>query len=142
MRALRRNKQLIYYSIFLGKVEKIDENGFYTGEEDLSYTLPQEEYVNVSPARGEASIELFGTDLNYTNTIVASRDLGWDENTILWIGRKEDYQLYPADDLFPDDTLYPDSILAPHNYIVVSIAKSLNSYAYAVRKVDVMNDNS
>ena len=123
MKALERNKQTIYYANFNGKTKVLDENGLFTGEYEVTYTEPVEVKVNVSASRGEAYLDLFGTDLNYTNTIVTDKDLGIDENSILWVG-KEAYQ---------------GSVITPHNYIVVSIAKSLNSVVYAIRKVDVEN---
>ena len=121
MRALERNKQKIYYANYTGRSEITDEDGLYTGETELIFTEPVGANVNVSASRGEAYIDMFGTDLNYSNTIVTDKDLGIDEHSILWIG-KEAYQ---------------GSVLTPHNYIVVSVAKSFNSVVYAVRKVDV-----
>lgn len=116
MRTLERNKQSIYYANYSGVTEIVDENGFYTGETTISYTEPTQIKVNVSAARGEASVDLFGTDLNYTKTIVSDKDLGIDEHSILWIGK-------------------PNT--EPHNYVVVSIAKSINYITYAIREVDV-----
>ena len=123
MKALERNKQKIYYANYTGRSVITDENGLETGEYEITYSKPVETKVNVSASRGEASLDLFGTDLNYTNTIVTDKDLGIDENSILWVG-KEAYQ---------------GSVITPHNYIVASIAKSLNSVVYAIRKVDVEN---
>lgn len=125
MKALERNKQKIYYANYSGKTPVTDENGLLTGESELTYTEPVSVKVNVSAARGEAYIDMFGTDLNYTNTIVSDKDLGIDENSILWVG-KEAYQGLEV---------------TPHNYIVVSIAKSFNSVVYAIRKVDVENQS-
>ena len=116
MRTLFRNKQKIYYANYVSSSCITDENGFYTGEKEVIYTTPAEADVNVSASRGEASVELFGTDLNYTNTIITEKDFGWDENTILWVGLTSSM---------------------PHNYKVVSVAKSINCNAYAIRKVDV-----
>ena len=121
MKALERNKQTIYFANYTGRSEVTDSNGLYTGEYELTYTDPIKAKVNVSASRGEASIDLFGTDLNYTNTIVTDKDLGIDEHSIIWVG-KEAYQ---------------GSVITPHNYIVASVAKSLNSFVYAIRKVDV-----
>ena len=121
MRALERNKQKIYYANYTGRSDITDENGLFTGETELAFTTPTEAHVNVSASRGEAYIDMFGTDLNYSNTIVTDKDLGIDENSILWVG-KEAYQ---------------GSTVTPHNYVVVSVAKSFNSVVYAVRKVDV-----
>ena len=121
MKALERNKQKIYYANYTGKTKVYDSNGLYTGENEVTYTDPVETRVNVSASRGQAEIELFGTDLNYTNTIATDKDLGIDEHSILWVG-KEAYQ---------------GSVITPHNYIVASVAKSLNSFVYAIRKVDI-----
>ena len=123
MKALERNKQKIYYANYLGKTPITDENDLFTGEYEVTYTEPIEVKVNVSASRGEAYLDLFGTNLNYTNTIVTDKDLGIDENSILWVGK----------------VAYQGSVITPHNYIVVSIAKSLNSVVYAIRKVDVEN---
>lgn len=121
MKALERNKQTIYFANFTGKSVITDTNGLCTGEYELTYSNPVKTKVNVSASRGQAEIDLFGTDLNYTNTIATDTDLGIDEHSILWVG-KEAYQ---------------GSVITPHNYIVASIAKSLNSFVYAIRKVDV-----
>ncbi len=123
MRALERNQQKIYFANYTGRSTITDDNGLLTGETEITYTTPSTAKVNVSAARGEATIDLFGTDLNYSNTIVSDKDLGIDENSVLWVG-KEAYQ---------------GSAITPYNYIVVSIAKSLNSVVYAIRKVDVEN---
>lgn len=121
MRTLERNKQKIYYSNYTGNADVYDENGLYTGVKAPAYTEPVGIKVNVSASRGQAEIDLFGTDLNYTNTIATDKDYGIDEHSILWLGKEP----------------YLNDELTPHNYIVVSVAKSLNSIVYAIRKVDV-----
>ena len=120
MRTLDRNKQLIYYANLIGEADVIDEYGQFTGETTTEYSEPMPLRVNVSPARGEASIELFGTDLNYSKTIVTNKDYGINENSIMWVDK-------PTTE--------------PHNYIVVSVAKSINSISYAIREVNVNEDN-
>lgn len=121
MKALERNKQTIYFANYAGRSEVTDSNGLYTGETEITYTTPVKAKVNVSASRGEAYIDLFGTDLNYTNTIATDKDLGIDEHSILWVGKE----------------VYQGSVITPYNYIVASVAKSLNSFVYAIRKVDV-----
>lgn len=116
MRALNRNKQKIYYANYVGETPILDENGLDTGDKEITYTKPEESWVNISASRGSTNVELFGTDINYTNTIVTDENLGIDEHSILWI------------DAEPTE---------PHNYIVVLVAKSINSFSYAIRKVDV-----
>lgn len=127
MRALERNKQTIYYANYSGRSEITDENGLYTGETTALYTNPVAVKVNVSASRGQAEIDLFGTDLNYTNTIVSDTDLGIDENSVLWVDKNAYISTSTT------------SVITPYNYIVASVAKSLNSVVYAIRKVDVEN---
>lgn len=129
MKALERNKQKIYYANYTGETDIYDEDGLFTGEHKPGYTSPVSVKVNVSASKGQTEIDLFGTDLNYTNTVVTDKDLGIDEHSVLWVG-KEAYQ-----------TVSTTSVVTPYNYIVVSVAKSLNSVVYAIRKVDVENPN-
>lgn len=121
MRALERNKQKIYVANYTGTTAIVDSNGLETGEYEVSYTTPAEKHVNISASKGEASVELFGTDLNYSSVIVTDKDLGIDEHSVLWI----------------DKNAVVGSTITPYNYIVVSVSKSLNAFAYAIRKVDV-----
>ena len=119
MRALNRNKQKIYFANYQSKTAILDDDGNATGEYANVYSTPTMAMVNVSASRGSTNVEFFGTDINYTNTIVSDKDLGIDENSILWVGIES---------------------TEPHNYIVVSVAKSFNSVMYAIRKVDVSAD--
>jgi hypothetical protein len=117
MKTLKRNKQTLYYALFEGKEEIKDENGYRTGEHQLKYLHPIKARMNISAAKGTAESEMFGISLNYTKTLVTD-DIKCPikEDSILWI------------DATPDE---------PYNYIVVQVAKSLNSISYAVKKVDI-----
>lgn len=117
MRSLARNKQKIYYALQLAEEGIRDEYGNLTGEYEISYTAPAEYRINVSAARGTADAEQFGINLNYSKTMVTN-DLSCpiSETSRLWIGRGPDQ---------------------PHNYIVASVARSLNSITYAIREVTV-----
>lgn len=126
MRALRRNKQKIYYSLLSTNAEIVDDNGLNTGEYENTYTTPASVNVNVSASKGSSYEQLFGTDLNYTKQIVSDKDLGFDENTILWVNKEA----------------VVSSAITPHNYNVVAVAKSLNSVVYAIRGVDVSGDSN
>lgn len=125
MRVQEKNKQPIYYALYQGLTEIIDSDGLSTGEYENSYTTPVQIKLNVSANKGEAKDEMFGTDLNYSKKIVSAVDLGWDENTILWIGK----------------TAGSGSTITPHNFVVVAVAKSINSVTYAIKGVDVSNGN-
>lgn len=117
MRISQRNSQDIFYALYTDKKPIIDEYGNKTGEYELSYSDPVEYRINVSAARGTADVEQFGINANYTKTMVTN-DMSCpiDETSRIWIGR--------------DKTL-------PHNYVVVSVARSINSITYAIREVSV-----
>ena len=117
MKTLNRNKQTIYYALFQEDAAHYDGNGFYSGEFASGYSEAVKARMNVSPARGEATLDQFGINEQYDKALVTD-DLNCPitETTILWIG------VPPTE---------------PHNYVVVRVAKSLNSITYAVRKVDV-----
>lgn len=117
MRSLARNKQKIYYALYTGKEEVRDEYGNLVGEPQLTYGSPVEYNINVSAARGTADVEQFGINTVYTKTMVTN-DLNCPivETTRLWIDRE------PTE---------------PHNYVVVMVAKSINSITYAIKEVSV-----
>ena len=117
MKTLSRNKQTLYYALFEEKKEIKDEYGNRTGEHQLVYAPPVKAKMSISAARGTAESEFFGLSLNYTKTLV-TEDVNCPiaEDTVLWI------------DAEPDES---------YNYVVVQVAKSLNSITYAIKKVDV-----
>lgn len=117
MRLGERNKSTFYYALYEGQSEIEDEWGNSTGTYEIKYSDATLMRGNISPAKGKASTEMFGEDLNYSKTIlVGDMESPIDEHSVLWI----------------DNT--PDK---PFDYIVVGVAKSLNTIAYAVKKVDV-----
>lgn len=117
MRSLARNKQKIYYSLYEESRDIRDEWGNLISEPALKYGEPVEYHINVSAARGTADVEQFGINNNYTKTMVTNdMTCPISETTRLWIGRGTDL---------------------PHNYVVVSVAKSINSITYAIREVSV-----
>lgn len=119
MQCLARNRQTVYYAMRTGETENVDKNGLITGERTVTYTDPKPMQISVSAARGETGLEQFGTNVNYTHTLVTS-DLHCplNENSVLWIGRK------PCGN-------------TPYNFIVVKAAPSLTNIVYAVREVKV-----
>ena len=122
MRSLTRNKQRIFYSLYTGKQEVRDEWGNLVSEPVLTYDTPVEYYINVSAARGTADVEQFGINTAYTKTMVTN-DLTCpiDETTRLWVGKE------PTD----------NGVEVPHNYVVVMVARSVNSITYAIKEVSV-----
>lgn len=118
MRCQRRNKQPIWYALYEGQFDVVNDAGKQTGEKIQSYSDPVCVHMNVSAARGSSGVEIFGIDTPYTKTLVTD-DMNCPiaEDSVLWIER--------------------DPSQSEYNYIVVSIARSLDSIVYAVREVDV-----
>lgn len=117
MLSLERNKQTIYYALYQGSTDVVDSDGFYTGEKTSTYCTPVEMRVNVSPARGDTDVDIFGINEKYSKTLVTTdMNCPITETTRLWIGI---------------DTT------EPYNYRVVRVAKSLNSIVIAIEEVSV-----
>lgn len=118
MRCNSRNKQTLYYALFVGKTENVDEYGNVIGEFTIEYTEPIKAKMNISSARGTADVEQFGINSNYTRTLV-TEDMNCpiDKDSILWIDKNPEEE--------------------PHNYVVTQVAKSLNSITYAIKEVSV-----
>lgn len=116
MRMLLKNKQDIYYSNLNGEETVFDEYGNETGEKVLLYTEPTMISLNVSAARGSLDAEQFGINADYSKTMV-TEDLNCPivQGSILWV------------DIDPSEL--------EHNYVVTSVAKSLNQITYAIKEV-------
>lgn len=124
MKALLRNMQTFYYANVSTTAAQYDEYGNETGEPSITYETPVSAQANISPARGTADLEQFGINSDYTKTIVSDNlTLPIDKSTILWIG------------IAPDKDGEAGTI--KHNYVVVGVAKSLNSVTIAVKEVSV-----
>lgn len=122
MRTLKRNQLPIWYCQYSGETELTDTDGNYTGEHGPSYLPPVKLMANVSPATGYSNNEMFGNLTDYDRVVVTDKiDVPIDENTVLFFGKT------------PDDPMSADG----YNYIVRRVAKSLNSVAIAIQKVDV-----
>lgn len=123
MMTLAQNKQKFFYSLYKGMEDAEDSNGFLTGGKTKTYYSPVEMWANISAARGDASVEQFGVNENYSRTIVTDQmDCPINTDSKLWIG-------VPATD--------SNNNVLPYNYRVVRVAKSLNSITYAITEVTV-----
>lgn len=118
MRTLEINKQPMWYALYTGKTEIIDDYGNHTGTYRLTYSEPVYYPVNMSQSRGTADVDEFGINANYDRTFVTTdMDCPIKEDSIIWFGK--------------------DPTTDPHNYVVYQIANSLNSITIAIRGVDV-----
>ena len=116
MRCLKINRRTIYYALYTGKAAETDTDGNYTGDYVETYADPVELKVNISPAKGRSSIEMFGDEEDYTRTMVTD-DMSCPivESTLLWVS------VNPA-------THNP-------NYRVTRVARSLHHITYAIEEI-------
>ena len=125
MRTTQRDKRTIYYALYNGVTEIVDDDGNYTGEYDVSYSAPVKARMNVSGGRGQAAIEAFGIDNPFTRSAVTD-DLTtpFNTDTIFWFG------------VTPGATA--DEV--PHNYKCVGIADTINGRTIALKEIDVTHE--
>lgn len=127
MRCMVRNRTKFYYALYIDKKELTDEYGNSTGEYEVLHGNPVVALGNISSAMGETQIRQFGESESYDKVIVLDNpNTPIDEYSILWVDTPPH--------LNPDGTTE-----TPHDYIVKRVAKSLNSVAIAISKVDVRN---
>lgn len=113
MRCLRRNLRGFQYALYNGQTPLTDANGNETGEYEVQYSNPVQAWGNISAAKGDASVQPFGNDIQYDLVIVMDTpDTPIDEHTLLYIERT--------------DT--PD-------YEVRKVARSLNTVALAISRL-------
>lgn len=124
MRSLNRNKTNFWYANYQGK-EEILKNGKRTGQYKVLYSNPVKISENLSAARGTLDNELFGIQTDYDRTITScNRDFDISESSVLWIEK--------APEIASDG-----STDTPWDYVVVKVARSINSVTVAIRKVSV-----
>ena len=118
MRTVQRNKRAIWYALYNGVTEVVDDDGNYTGEQEVSYSEPIQAKMNVSGGRGQSEIELFGVDNPFTRTAVTD-DLTtpFTTDTIFW------FEADPETD--------------PHNYRCTGISRTINQVVIAIAELDV-----
>ena len=123
MRTSQRNKRKIFYALYQGVTEVVDEYGYYTGEVEITYSDPIEAKMNVSGGRGAADIEMFGIDNPYTHTAVTD-DLTtpFNTDTIFWFG------VDPAEH--------------PHNYRCTGVSRTINQVVLALAEVTVEDESN
>lgn len=125
MRTMNRNKRKLWYRLYDGETEIVDEYGNASGEYTVSYADPASMTANISPATGQSTTEQFGNLDNYDKVIVTAwMDCPIDENSVLYIDTTP---------VLDDST----GEWSAYDYIVRRVAKSLNHISIAVSKVQV-----
>jgi len=123
MRSLRRNQQPVFFKLYEGEEEIIDEYGNLTGSFAPKYSALMSAMLSVSPNKGNSEAEMFGTLEDYDRTATtADIRCPIDEDAILWI-----------------DNADTDG---PHNAIVKRRAPWKNSISFAIKNVKVSYANN
>lgn len=118
MRNLKRNTQKIYFKLYFGEQEVIDQYGNVSGVTVPLYSDLMEADVVVSPNKGMAETEQFGSLLNYDRTMTtADTSVLIDENAVLWVDGAD--------------------TSGPWNYVVKKRAPWKNSVQFAISQVNV-----
>lgn len=118
MRSLLRNQQPVFYKLYLGDEEIVDEYGNPTGSYVPQYGELRSAMLCVSPNKGNSEVQMFGSLEDYDRTMTtADTSLPIDEDSILWL----------------------DGIdtRGPHNAIVRRRAPWKNSISFAIKNVAV-----
>ena len=124
MRSCDKNKRPISLLNYLKKEAYVDEDGYETGEEIITYTKAKTICVNISGAKGGSAIEVFGTDLSYDKVFTLSNKyfeaLKITDNSVFFVDKKPEY----------------DTNGKPiYDYRVKKISNSINEVVIALEKV-------
>ena len=129
MRTLKRNARPIYFANFEGMEPVLDDNGYETGNHEVSYSEPMLLMANVSASKGEADTRAFGEHVVYDKRILFSGMSPLTETSVLWI-----------DCVIGGKIPQTDGVDVPWDYEVTRVAESLESTNHtlvAVKKVNV-----
>ena len=86
MRSLLRNQQPVFYKLYEGQEEIIDEYGNPTGSYIPIYSALKSAMLCVSPNKGNSEVEQFGSLEDYDRTMTtADPNCPIDENSVLWV---------------------------------------------------------
>lgn len=111
MRTLELNKTTMWVVSCLGMEDIYDENGYYTGEQELTYSEPKKIRINLYPATGEVLTRQFGSNVD-VDMVSSSTNVVLDKDDLLFY--KKPINNYDSE----------------YDFRVTSIMKSLNHYQY------------
>ena len=115
MRTLELNKSTLWLVNPTGEVDEVDGDGFYTGSKTISYSTPIEIKINIFPATGEITEEVFGKN--------ASLDM---------IGITTDLELQIGSLLFLTQPV--SNYYSTYDFSVSMIKKSLHVKRYGLKR--------
>ena len=112
------NCQPVFYKLFLGEEEIVDEWNNPTGSYVPVYSDLKSAMLCVSPNKGSSEVEQFGSLEDYDRTATTA-DITCDinEDAVLWVDGADTE--------------------GPYNYIVKLVAPWKNSISFAIKQVEV-----
>ena len=116
MRTLEINKTKLWYVNIVSITDKIDGDGFFTGEKINTYGTPAIIYLPLYPANGRVSEQIFGKDAQL-DMVAVSNNVELNKDTLLFLSA-------------PTTTSYDTT----YDYNINSIAISLNTFNYGLKK--------
>lgn len=127
MRTRQRTAKTIYYRLYTGEVEVIDDYGKPTGQFAKTYAAPIAFKANVSPVSGEDVVDIFGAMERY-DRVIQTCDMACpiNETSVLYI------------DTTPTQDEYT-GVWSAHDYIVSRVSPSVNTIRIGCTKVNVSN---
>lgn len=120
LRNSKKNSKDLWYSNYSGKVPILDENGDKTGDYESGYTVPVSFSATLSPSRGNAYADMFGTNIDYTRTLSTVEKLPIKEESLIWVSEPT---------MNPDGTVESESA----DYSVADIADGLGGVVIALK---------
>lgn len=118
MRSLLRNQQPVFFRLYKGQEEIVDQYGNATGSYVPVYGELMSAMLCVSPNKGSTESEQFGTLVDYDRTMTtADTSVLIDEDAVLWIDGADTNGAW--------------------NYIVKKRAPWKNSVQFAISRVSV-----
>lgn len=122
MRSLLRNQQPVFFKLYEGEEEIVDEYGNPTGSFLPVYSSLKSAMLCVSPNKGNSEVQQFGSLEDYDRTMTtADTKVAIDENSVLWVDGA--------------------NTNGPYNYIVKRRAPWKNSIQFAIQQVKVSDYN-
>ena len=123
MRSLLRNQQPVFFKLYEGEEEIVDEYGNPTGSFLPVYSSLKSAMLCVSPNKGNSEVQQFGSLEDYDRTMTtADTKVAIDENSVLWVDGA--------------------NTEGPYNYIVKRRAPWKNSVQFAIQQVKVSDYNN
>lgn len=130
MRDLRSNTRQMWYALYQGQTDAVDENGDYTGGHTISYTQPVAFRASLSATRGTQGFtgtgveyDYFGADVKYDLIIsTANMSLPIDEHSLIWTDT-------------PETDGSGNVIFSEADFRVKAVARGLHHMKYAIRSL-------